>query len=351
MNPAARIGLLGGTLDPIHVGHVETALAARQALALDRVIVLPSRVPPHRQHEPVASRYHRFAMAALAVNGVEGLAVSDIELCAPEPSYTADTLERFHKRSGLPASQIFFITGADAFAEIETWHRYPEVLDLSHFVVVSRPGFPVAALRDRLTALAPRMVPARPERTAGGLPAIFLVDAPTSAGGCVPEKRSRGSFPRLSSGTSFNMVSTLTVSRHARQITCMAKTDKRRSVTSGKKRLTGEVDKAVRAALDKKASDVVVLDLRNTPAFTDFFILCSGTSTRQVKAIVDAVEETLRAVKVRPAHVEGYDRGEWVLMDYFTFIVHVFTPQTRAFYSLERLWGDAERLEISDEPA
>jgi len=131
----------------------------------------------------------------------------------------------------------------------------------------------------------------------------------------------------------------------------MAKTEKRRSVTSGKRRLTGEVDKAVRAALDKKASDVVVLDLRNTPAFTDFFILCSGQSTRQVKAIVDAVEEALRAVKVRAAHLEGYERGEWVLMDYFTFIVHVFTPQTRAFYSLERLWGDAERLEISDEPA
>ena len=130
----------------------------------------------------------------------------------------------------------------------------------------------------------------------------------------------------------------------------MAKTEKRRSVTSGKKRLTGEVDKAVRAALDKKASDVVVLDLRNTPAFTDFFILCSGQSTRQVKAIVDAVEEALRAVKVRAAHLEGYERGEWVLMDYFTFIVHVFTPATRAFYSLERLWGDAERLDVTDEP-
>jgi len=105
----------------------------------------------------------------------------------------------------------------------------------------------------------------------------------------------------------------------------------------------------VRAALDKKASDVVILDLRNTPAFTDFFVLCSGQSTRQVKAIVDAVEETLRAEKIRPAHVEGYDRAEWVLMDYFTFIVHVFTPQTRAFYSLERLWGNAERIEVSED--
>lgn len=117
------------------------------------------------------------------------------------------------------------------------------------------------------------------------------------------------------------------------------------------KKLTAEVSKAVRAALDKKAADVVVLDLRDTPAFTDFFILCSGNSQRQVKAIADAVEEALRAAKIRPAHVEGYDRGEWVLMDFFTFIVHVFTPQTRSFYALERLWGDAVRIEVSDEPS
>ena len=131
----------------------------------------------------------------------------------------------------------------------------------------------------------------------------------------------------------------------------MAKTEKRRSATTGKKRLTGDVARAVRAALDKKAAEVVVLDLRNTPAFTDFFVLCSGQNQRQVKAIADAVEETLRAARVKPAHIEGYDRADWVLMDFFSFIVHIFTPQTRAFYSLERLWGDAERIEVSDEPA
>lgn len=130
----------------------------------------------------------------------------------------------------------------------------------------------------------------------------------------------------------------------------MAKTEKRRSVRTTGKRLTGEVAKAVSAALDKKAADVVVLDLRNTPAFTDFFVLCSGHTQRQVKAIADAIEETLRAARVRPAHVEGYERAEWILMDFFTFIVHVFTPQTRDFYSLERLWGDAERIEVSDQP-
>lgn len=130
----------------------------------------------------------------------------------------------------------------------------------------------------------------------------------------------------------------------------MAKTEKRRTTTGTRKRLTGDVGKAVRAALDKKAQDVVVLDLRQTPAFTDYFVLCTGLNARQVKAISDAIEESLRAAKVRPSHIEGYERAEWVLMDYFTFVVHVFTPQTRAFYALDRLWGDAERIEVSDDP-
>lgn len=189
MNAAARVGLLGGTFDPIHLGHVETALVARRALGLDQVIVLPARVPPHRPQEPLASPYHRFAMAALAVNGIEGLEASDIEMCAPGPSYTADTLTRCHDRWSLPPVQIFFITGADAFAEIETWHRYPEVLGLSNFVVVSRPGFPADGLRQRLPALARRMATAaadgsNAEREVHGpgaaqSTAVFLVDAPT----------------------------------------------------------------------------------------------------------------------------------------------------------------------------
>ena len=120
--------------------------------------------------------------------------------------------------------------------------------------------------------------------------------------------------------------------------------------TGGRKRLPAEVTRAVRAALDKKATDVVVLDLRHTPAFTDFFVLCSGQNTRQVKAIADSIEDTQRAAGVRPAHVEGYKRADWILMDFFSCIVHVFAPHTRDFYALERLWGDAERIEMTDDP-
>ena len=131
----------------------------------------------------------------------------------------------------------------------------------------------------------------------------------------------------------------------------MKKTHSTRTRTTGvRKRMPADVTRAVRAALDKKATNVVVLDLRQTPAFTDFFVLCSGQNPRQVKAIADSIEDTLREAGVRPAHTEGYDRAEWILMDFFTFIVHVFAPHTRDFYGLERLWGDAERIEMTDEP-
>jgi ribosome-associated protein len=108
---------------------------------------------------------------------------------------------------------------------------------------------------------------------------------------------------------------------------------------------------AVRAALDKKAEDVVVLDLRKAGGFTDFFVICTGGNPRQITAIADGVRETLkRDLDERPTLTEGIDRSEWILLDYFNFVVHVFSRDCRSFYGLERLWGNAERHEIS-EPA
>jgi ribosome-associated protein len=122
----------------------------------------------------------------------------------------------------------------------------------------------------------------------------------------------------------------------------MAKTDTRRRAA----RLPQQIEHAVAAAEDKKAADLVVLDLRRAAGFTDFFVICSGTNPRQIRAIADAIIESLAASGVKPAHVEGYDRSEWVLVDYFDFVVHVFAPETRLYYGLERLWGNAERIEV-----
>lgn len=111
--------------------------------------------------------------------------------------------------------------------------------------------------------------------------------------------------------------------------------------------LDPEFRAAVEAAQEKKASDILVLDLRGLASFTDYFLVCSGTSNRQLKTIADEVEKGLRALGRKPTHVEGYPRGEWILMDYVDFIIHIFTPSSRAYYDLERLWGDAERLAIA----
>lgn len=114
-------------------------------------------------------------------------------------------------------------------------------------------------------------------------------------------------------------------------------------------RLPSQLTIAITAARSKKATEIVVLDLRKTGAFTDYFLMCSGANPRQVHAIADAVEEALKSAKARPAHVEGYKRAEWILLDYFDFIVHVFSPNARQFYGLERLWGNATRIELPDE--
>jgi ribosome-associated protein len=141
----------------------------------------------------------------------------------------------------------------------------------------------------------------------------------------------------------------------ARKSTSTTKTQKTEKAPRAEKRqarprLPAAITTAIDAAHGKKASQVVVLNLKKSSAFTDFFVLCTGHNVRQVTAIADAVQEALKAQQLRPTHVEGYDRAEWVLMDYFDFIIHVFTPSTREFYSLDRLWGQAERIEIPDVP-
>jgi ribosome-associated protein len=112
----------------------------------------------------------------------------------------------------------------------------------------------------------------------------------------------------------------------------------------GPQGLPPAIQSAVTGAQDKKAVDVVVLDLREAGAFTDYFVICSGQNQRQVKAIADSVEEALRRARIKPAHVEGYEHAEWVLLDCFDFIVHVFNRETRLFYALDRLWGSAPRI-------
>lgn len=124
-----------------------------------------------------------------------------------------------------------------------------------------------------------------------------------------------------------------------------------RKKAAGPARLPADLKLALTCAQDKQAIDITILDLRNASAFTDFFLICTGANTKQVQAIADGIEKGLKDAGQPPALVEGYNRGEWVLLDYFTFIVHIFLPAQRSFYALEKLWGGAETIEVSSTPA
>lgn len=171
------LGVLGGTFDPIHNGHIAAAEAAQRALTLEAITLVPSRIPPHRQDPVGASGEDRYAMAALAAAERPRWTASRLELDREGRSYTYDTL--IELRNQVPGTQIFFILGADAFAEIATWSRYPAVLDLANFVVVSRPGITLDSLRER----APSAFPSTSLRASSLGPSaktrVILVEATT----------------------------------------------------------------------------------------------------------------------------------------------------------------------------
>jgi nicotinate-nucleotide adenylyltransferase len=203
-----RIGILGGTFDPIHVGHLEAATIAQRTLKLDELLVMPSMTPPHRQSQPHASAFHRFAMVALAVADRDGLMASDEELQSEGPSYTSETLARLHAR-GVAPTELFFVLGSDAFNDITAWYRYPNVLDAANFVVVTRPGTTLSDIRGRVPELTPRLIDAAALPTSSnGAPRIVVLQATT------PDVSSTEIRRRVAAGESLTGLTSSAVIRH-----------------------------------------------------------------------------------------------------------------------------------------
>lgn len=147
-----RIGLLGGTFDPVHLGHLRTALEVAESLALQRVDLVPASVPPHKARGAVAPFGDRIAMIRMAIQGTPLLGALDVEGRRGGLSYTVQTLREVRDR--YPGDlELFFILGTDAFLEIHTWKEYRSLFDLAHFVLVERPGFGAGALESYLDSL------------------------------------------------------------------------------------------------------------------------------------------------------------------------------------------------------
>jgi nicotinate-nucleotide adenylyltransferase len=172
-----RLGVFGGTFDPIHVGHLDAAVAARDALGLDETLFLPSHVPPHRSADPRATMFHRFAMVALATGGLPACRASDLELRRTGASYTYETLATLHADGWAP-SQLFFILGADAFAEIAQWRQFDRVVDGTNLAVVGRTGTSLESALAR-TPLQPRLRALDQAREPSATTGVYLIEAAT----------------------------------------------------------------------------------------------------------------------------------------------------------------------------
>ena len=179
-----RIGLYGGTFDPVHVGHLTVARTLLELFALDELLFIPAHVAPHKRESVVSPGSYRFAMLVLATQDEPRMRVSTVELDAPERPYTVETLARLKERFG-PAAQLFFVMGADSWSEIRTWREWERVLSLTNHIVMARPGYDLDSAhvsketRDRIVDVrgADEAHAARLLDDESAAPAIYVTDA------------------------------------------------------------------------------------------------------------------------------------------------------------------------------
>jgi nicotinate-nucleotide adenylyltransferase len=168
-----RVGIYGGTFDPVHNGHLEVARGVLKLFELDEVIFVPACVPPHKRNANITSAFHRFAMVALAVEADQRLLVSTIELDAPELPYAVDTVARMQDDS----RRLFFIIGADSWSEITTWREWRRLIEMCDLIVVTRPGYAVAAQVDSIVDVRGQKQPAIARLIENGTgPRVFITD-------------------------------------------------------------------------------------------------------------------------------------------------------------------------------
>jgi nicotinate (nicotinamide) nucleotide adenylyltransferase/ribosome silencing factor RsfS/YbeB/iojap len=372
----SRVAFFGGSFDPPHLGHLGVARAAREALALDTVLFAPVGAQPLKPQGATASFEDRLAMTRLAIAGETGFAVSLADAPRPlgEPNYTLETLLRL--RAELPpGGALFCLMGADSFTALRLWHRAGEIPFVAPLIVASRPGEHLdelkAALPVGLAVVSPRQ-PDRPgdeielrryilRNPAGEMAPLYLLpglqieisaseireQVRAAAGGPAPERellpapvsayiRAHGLYcdlPRPRRG------STMRLGEPTYRMTNDAKQQTRILVQT-----------AAAVCVDKKGEETRILELDAIDSgLSDFFLVTSASNDRQAIAIADEIEHRLKKeFGVFPNSVEGRRKGDWILLDYVDFVVHVFLAERRAFYDIERLRKSARPLTPSE---
>jgi nicotinate-nucleotide adenylyltransferase len=341
---------MAGTFDPVHVGHLAVAEAARVALLLDRVLFFRAGLPPHKPGFVKAAAEDRVAMVRLAIEGHPTFELSRIDVDRPGPSYTADSVRLIGEaeRAAGRDPDLVLILSAETLAGLPAWRDPARLLAECRLAVVPRDGYPTPD---------PAWIAAR---FPGQADQITILDGPRVA---VASSGIRGS---VAAGRSIHGLVPEAVERYIADhalYQAPVQPEERAPVTdpalapspdglprrgtrpAAAERSSLEIARrVVELAEDKKAADIVLLDLSALTSLADYFVICSGGSERQLDAIAGGIVDGLRAEKVRPIGREGLAASHWVLVDFGSVVVHVFTPPERDFYQLEKHWSEAKTV-------
>lgn len=357
--PAAtrQVGILGGTFDPIHLGHLALARAAQAALGLDEIVFVPAGLPPHKLGSRITPADDRLAMVELAVEGEPRWSVSRIEIDRPGPSYTIDTVESLLGEAAAARQplELTLILSVESFADLPTWHDPARLLGLARVAVAPRAGHPAPTadwVRERLPGLEGRIaVLDGPQldvsasdiraRVAAGRPITRLVPPPVAD---YIKAHHLFQQPLFEEGTIVTEPVEPTIEPPSSAGPRADGLPSRTAVAPSERPPLEVARRIVELAEDKKAADIVLLDLAGLTTLADAFVICSGGSERQLDAIADGIIEGMRAEKIRPIGREGTAVSHWVLVDFGSVVVHIFTPPERDYYSLEKHWSEAKTI-------
>ena len=367
------IGVVGGTFDPFHLGHLALARAARDELGLERVLLVPAAQPPHKPGRHVSPGRARLEMVEAGITGEPRLATSTIELDRAGPSYTVDTLSDLaaRERAAGRDPDLVLVLSAESFAGFRSWRDPDRILELARVAVAPRHGTPPpdAEALGRIAGDHTGRVLAIPgpdvdvsasairRRVALGEPIDGLVPPGVAA---VIERDGLYRDPDVQEDPSIvtdPAPASRTPADEGSPVATAPRPDglPNRGAAAAAAAAAAVVPAADRAPLDlarrivelaedKKAADIVLLDLTGLTTLADAFVICSGGSERQLDAIADGIIEGMRPEKVRPIGREGTAASHWVLIDFGAVVVHVFTPPEREYYSLEKHWSEARTV-------
>ena len=298
----AVVGIFGGRFDPPHLGHLALARAAVRHFGIDELHVTVVADAAHKPSEAPAE--DRLELAKLTFADLN--AVVELE----EHAYTVDALEAYGY------DEPIFLIGADQLAALPSWKEPERVLELA---TARRRRTPGQRAPDRVAAS--RGLRARAASR-------FLVGAPPACPGGKLDRRIRRTRRRRLHHRARPLHPRVTAT-----LSALSSLEQARRIAA--------------LAAEKLAEDVVILDMRPVCVYTDFFVLATGRNARQTKAIYDEVYGRLKAeAKLTPRATDGTREAEWIVADYLDVVLHVFTPETRAFYRLEDLWGDVPAVEL-----